>query len=297
MTLTLVILILVGLAAVAYCVVPRVRRWDGATACACGYEVESLTGTDPQGPGFDGTKACPECGERLTSARVRVRGQVAKRYANKQMSFVVVSAAWIIFGVAVFLIMSRVFVPTERLHNTWVTMHRVGERDVSITWMTRDVIQRATIDGDRGATVKVEIGNGRTITVELAEADFTRVNGWARWRLRDDAGNWSEVAQTDIPDAMTTWLQKSTGLATVGENATLLVILREGSFGVQRMGEPMVYSPSQPTQHVMRRVQSEYPLVIYIGGSIAAVLWLLGFLRSMQVIYQRRTHAVTYDAA
>lgn len=297
MTLTLAILILVGLAAVASCVVPRVRRWDGATVCACGYEVEWLTGNDPQGPGLNGTRSCPECGQRLTLERVRVRGQVAKRYANKQISFVIVSGAWIIGGVVAFLIMSRVFVPTERLHNTWVTMHRVGEREVSITWMTRDVIQRATIDGDRGATVKVEIGNGRTITVELAEADYTRVHGWARWRLCDDAGNWSEVAQTDMPDAMTAWLQTSTGLATVGENATLLVILREGSFGVQRMGEPMVNSPSQPTQHVMRRLQSEYPLVIYIGGSIASVLWLLGFLRSMQVICRRRRYAVTYGAA
>ncbi len=288
--------IFVGLCVVllVYCLLPRTRRWTRTTTCMCGYDVESLTGNDPQGPGLSGAIACPECGARLTLGQVRVRGQTEKRYAPKTLSYAVVAAAWCVVGLAGAAFIDRSLSPVTHVYSTFVTTHAARDTHVTITWTVEDVLFHATGDGERGAKVTVEIQQGRRFFVELPRHEFTRARGWAQWRLRDDAGREQLVAQTAMPDAMVTWLQQATGLTGSGTNAVVFVILREGAFGVQRAGSPMTYASTKPVQAVGKRIHDEYSPAFYATCIAAGLAWLAGAAGSMRAVYKRRTHALTY---
>ncbi len=282
------------LALLGYCVVPRMRQWNNPTSCRCGYDVESLVGTDAASTSLRGGVQCPECGTPLTLEQTRLRGQVEAIYAPKTLSLVVVGVTWIIVAVASLALTSS-FAPSDVVLRTWITSkHAVGTKEVTITWRTEKVVFLPAANAGTGAVIEVDVPGGRTFTVTLPRDELADELGWDKWQLRDDAGNEAWVAQRDMPDELTAWLQRSTSLTDVADLAMLTTVVREGVYGLQRIGEPGLYNATWPPTIHRESAKREYSSATYVALAFFAGLWLLGVAWSMRAIAKRRTHTLAY---
>jgi hypothetical protein len=295
-SIVFVMLLLVAalwLALLGYCVVPRMRQWKNPTSCRCGYDVESIVGTDAASTSFQASMHCPECGTPLTLEHTRIRGQVEAIYAPKTVSIVVVGVTWIMLAV-VLLVCTFSLAPSDVVLRTWITSkHAVGTKEVTITWRTEKVVVLPAANAGTGAVMEVDIPDGRMFTVTLPRDELADELGWDKWQLRDDAGNEVWMAQRDMPDELTAWLQRSTSLTDPADVAMLTTVVREGVYGLQRIGEPGLYNATWPPTIHRESAKREYSSATYVVLAFLAGLWLLGAVRSMRVIAKRRPHAPT----
>ncbi len=291
--LLLVICVCLGL--LVYCLAARHTRWSGPTSCRCGYDVESLTGSDYRSASLHGSKACPECGGSLALKNLRVRGQVSTRYAPRPLSIFVITSAWLVCGIIAWMVFSA-FARPETLTKTSVrTVHNVGKTTATITWESRQ--QRTQYGGgiwQDGIYARVSIDGGRSFEVGWLPAERGGPRGWQRWLLRDDQGKETWIAESDMPDALALWLHASTGLPKQRDNVTLVVVLREGAFGYLSGDEPGLYAIAAQPVLLGRSTERSYPWGVYVAGVAAAGMWVWGLVRSVQRVRRRSTHAVSY---
>lgn len=291
--LLLVICVCLGL--LVYCLAARHTRWSGPTSCRCGYDVESLTGSDYRSNNLDGSKTCPECGASLALKNVRVRGQVTTRYAPRTLSLLVITTAWLVCGVIAWMVIAA-FAGPETLTKTSVrTVHNVGDTTATITWESRQ--QRTHYGGgiwQDGIYARVSVEGGRSFEVGWLPPERGGSRGWQRWLLRDDQGTETFIAEKDMPDALALWLHASTGLPKQRDNVTLVVVLREGAFGYLSGDEPGLYAIAAQPALLGRSTDRSYPWHVYAVGVLAAGLWVWGLVRSVRRIRRRHTMTVTY---
>ncbi len=291
MFIMLLLVAALWLALLGYCLVPRMRQWKNPTSCRCGYDVESIVGTDAASTSLRSGVHCPECGTPLTLEHTRIRGQVEAIYAPKTLSIVVVGVTWIMLAV-VLLVCTFSLAPSDVVLRTWMTSkHAVGSKEVTITWRTEKVVVLPAANRGMGAVIEVDIPDGRTFTVTLPRDALADELGWDTWHLRDDEGDEVRVAQRDMPDALATWLQRSTGLTDLADIAMLTTVVREGVYGLQRIGEPGLYNATSPPTIHRESAKREYSSATYVVLAFLAGLWLLGAVRSMRAIAKRRPHA------
>ncbi len=280
-----------------YCALPRTRRWMNSTTCDCGYDVESLTGNDPHGPGLSGMLVCPECGNLLTLRQVRVRGEMEVKYAPRGLSLVVVGCAWLLLAFITVTSLKQHMPKMTTLSLSIVTEHALATRQATITWV---VEQKWTSSGDvrrNDIVATVAPSTGQSFIVQLATEDFDVTRGWRQMHLRNAAGETATIPTIDMPESLINWLGKATDMKERADGFMLAQAFRDGFEGLSEGSRPWNYytrtdrlrSSEQDAQSTTNYRWYVYPLCIGVAG-----LWLIGFICTMRHILRRPTYTMTY---
>ena len=278
-----------------YCALPRTRRWMNSTTCNCGYDVESLTGNDPHGPGLSGMLVCPECGNLLTLRQVRVRGEMEVKYAPRGLSLVVVGCALAILAFVIWRVVPPLAPVVTSSTTTVTTIHNTASGKVRIAWTAQqEWVQRGGVIRN-DVEARITPAAGRSFVIALVTEDYNPERGWRALRLRDHDGKETKVASWDMPDALVNWLGTATDVRERVDGLMVATALADGIDGLHMSSRPFGWRTqavveAPPTIVSMR----SYRWYVYPVGIMIVVAWLALTVWAMRAVYRRQPYTLEY---
>ncbi|MFN5943961.1 MAG: hypothetical protein ACK5ZG_10520 [Phycisphaerae bacterium] len=278
-----------------YCVLPRTRRWMKSTTCNCGYDVESLTGYDPHGPGLSGTLTCPECGSLLTLRQVRVRGEMEVKYAPRGLSLVVVGIALAMLAFVIWRVVPPLAPIVTSATTTATTIHSAASGEVRIAWTAQQKwVQRGGVIRN-DVEARITPAAGRSFVIALVTEDYDAARGWRAVRLRDHAGTETKVAAWDMPDVLVNWLGTATDVRERADGLMVAAAFADGMSELHTSSRPWgwrarVTLEGRPAIVSMR----SYRWYVYPVGIMIVVAWLALAVWAMRAVYRRQPYTLEY---